>query len=127
MPTISVTPAVALVDTPVAITLAGFAPGEDVTLRARTRDDDGREWASFATFRADGAGAVDLTSQPPLAGSYAAADAMGPFWSMTPPAETPGRSPFAKTGLESHHHPLWRRGSGPRSRRRDRRAAVRCA
>ncbi len=100
MSTISVTPAVALVDTPVAITLAGFAPGEDVTLRARTRDDDGREWASFATFRADGAGAVDLTSQPPLAGSYAAADAMGPFWSMTLPADTTGRSPFAKTGLD---------------------------
>jgi dienelactone hydrolase len=100
MPTISISPAVALVDAPVAFTLSGFAPGAEISLRAHMRDDADREWASFAVFRADGSGAVDLATQPPLAGSYAEADAMGIFWSMTLPAQTPDRSPFAKAGLD---------------------------
>ncbi len=99
MPTITVTPPSALADAPVAITGDGFTPGDEVTLRARMRDDFNREWASFATFRAGASGTIDLAIQSPLAGSYADADAMGLFWSMTLPTDASERSTFAKTGI----------------------------
>src|SRR5947209_15423262 len=81
-PRIAVTPAAAMLDERVAIRLTGCAPGQRVTVRARMRDDADQLWQSHATFSVDGGGAVDFARQAPLAGSYAAVDAMGLFWSM---------------------------------------------
>lgn len=41
-------------------------------------------WESFATFRADDKGVVDVSSMTPLYGTYDKASAMGLFWSMLP-------------------------------------------
>lgn len=76
-------PQVALTDVPVIIRLSGFEPYQRVTVRAQTRDDDfGRAWESYAVFKTDGHGTVNLDQQAPLAGSYQNADPMGLIWSM---------------------------------------------
>ncbi len=98
-PRISVGPVRALTDEPLAIRLAGFAPGERVTLRASTRDEQGRRWASEASYGADELGAVEVASAAPLAGSYAEADALGPLWSMALDTQERDVSPFAAQGL----------------------------
>jgi Acyl-CoA thioester hydrolase/BAAT N-terminal region len=41
-------------------------------------------WASWALFRADHTGLVDMRSQVPEDGTYRTLDAMGLFWSMYP-------------------------------------------
>lgn len=102
-PGIIVAPARALTDAPLAIRLSGFAPGEQVTLRARTRDEQGRRWSSAATFAADERGVVDLATRAPVAGSYAEADALGPLWSMTLDPDERDVSPFAAQGLVPLH------------------------
>jgi dienelactone hydrolase len=74
---------------PVHLTVAGAHPGSRVTLTAMATDRQGVPWNSTAAFRADSHGAVDLSTQAPLSGSYTGADEMGLFWSMDPPQGNP--------------------------------------
>jgi dienelactone hydrolase len=84
IPRIDVSPDDGLTDQPLSIGLRGFEPNQLVTLRAAVRPAKGEaSWASHATFRADDTGAVDLSTQAPIAGSYAEADATGLIWSLT--------------------------------------------
>ena len=60
-------------------------PGRQaVTVRSSAADGWGRPLGAHATFNADDAGAVDLATQAPTAGTYASADPMGLVWSMSP-------------------------------------------
>jgi len=93
-------PANALYDEPVSIRLAEFPAGTKVVLRASADDDLGRRWSSHAEFFTDANGAVDLTLQAPVAGSYRVADAMGLLWSMTLDSTIKERSPFIKTSCD---------------------------
>ena len=79
---VEVEPAQALVDERIAVRLAGFDPGQSVTVRAQMTDDSGRAWEARAKFVAAADGNVDVDAQAPLAGSYDSADAMGLIWSM---------------------------------------------
>ncbi|HST20737.1 MAG TPA: acyl-CoA thioester hydrolase/BAAT C-terminal domain-containing protein [Blastocatellia bacterium] len=81
-PAIHVSPETALIDEPVRIHLTGLAADESVTVRATTTDSTGRNWRSHAEFKANKDGAVDLSKQAPVAGTYSGVDAMGLFWSM---------------------------------------------
>lgn len=81
-PVLTVTPEIALIDVPVVIRLQGLPSGQPVTLRAWMDDAQGNRWASWAHFRADGRGTVDVGTQRPEAGTYQDADPMGLFWSM---------------------------------------------
>lgn len=83
--TIKVEPVSALIDEVVSIQLSGLAPGQNVTVRARTRFHTSHVWESYATFMADKNGSVDVSAQQPLTGTYETADPMGLFWSMIPP------------------------------------------
>jgi dienelactone hydrolase len=89
---LTVEPAIALVDVPVAIRAEGLAPREEVTLRASTDDAEGHPWRSEAVFRASANGVVDPSADRPLRGAWTAADAMAPFWSMQP-VVAPGAPP----------------------------------
>ena len=60
-----------------------------VTLRAAATDEEGVAWRSYAVFRSDDSGIIDLGRQAPLEGTYQTADAMGLFWSMKPSASDP--------------------------------------
>jgi dienelactone hydrolase len=86
---ITVDPSVVAVDEAASIRLSGFAPSSDVTVRATTvgtaypdTAGSGAVRESSAVFRTDAHGAVDLTSQAPVSGSYVIANPMGLFWSM---------------------------------------------
>lgn len=81
---LSAEPSTALTSDPIAISASGFSPGQQVGIRAKTTDSDGNSWESAALFEADGSGNIDVSSQAPVAGSYAGVDPMGLFWSMRP-------------------------------------------
>ncbi|HTV08909.1 MAG TPA: acyl-CoA thioesterase/bile acid-CoA:amino acid N-acyltransferase family protein [Candidatus Aquilonibacter sp.] len=85
--TLTVTPATALVDQPVAITASGLEPGEVVTVRADLDDAADHGWSAEAKFAADSGGKLDLTQDAPLKGSYHGVSAMGLVWSMQPTGE----------------------------------------
>jgi Acyl-CoA thioester hydrolase/BAAT N-terminal region len=71
---------VALFDSPVAISVSGLGPGEQVTLTARASDCGGNTWVSNATFTAHSSGRVDLSRDAPTSGSYQGTQAMGLLW-----------------------------------------------
>jgi dienelactone hydrolase len=100
-PVISIQPSEAFIDEPVSISLSGFEPNQEVTIRATTVGtafpdviDTGIVRESQATFKTDANGEVDLAKQAPLSGSYAIADGMGLFWSMT---ENPAKARSASS------------------------------
>jgi dienelactone hydrolase len=82
-----------LADEPVAVTVDGLVPGQEVALWARRGDDLGRTWLAYALFTADGDGRVDVGTATPVAGTYAGADPMGLFWSMRPADGAPPGPP----------------------------------
>jgi dienelactone hydrolase len=77
-------PVCARVDEPVTIRLHTIAPAQTAVIRAQTFDDAGIAWKSWARFRADTSGIIDVTTQTPIEGSYTGKDGMGLFWSMQP-------------------------------------------
>ncbi|XP_078595701.1 LOW QUALITY PROTEIN: acyl-coenzyme A thioesterase 5-like [Branchiostoma floridae x Branchiostoma japonicum] len=85
-----VTPATALVDDKVDITVERLAPRQPVTLHARLSEGTAR-FQSYAHYRADDTGRVVVAKQPSLGGLYTGVDQMGLFWSMQPsPGQRPG-------------------------------------
>jgi dienelactone hydrolase len=82
--TIEVTPNHVLSDETVAIRANGLQPNERVTIQATLVDGKGQSWSSQAEFLADAQGAVDVSHQAPVKGSYDEASAMGLVWSMKP-------------------------------------------
>lgn len=76
---IEITPDQPASDTELRIRLTGFPPGAVVRLHAAQAG-----WSSWASFRVDARGTVDLTRDAPVDGSYAGVDPMGPVWSMRP-------------------------------------------
>jgi dienelactone hydrolase len=72
----------ALVDAPLKIRLEGFPPQAMVTITATLEARDALRWQSRASFVADGAGTVDVSTAAPVSGSYAGVSPMGLFWAM---------------------------------------------
>jgi dienelactone hydrolase len=72
----------ALTDLPVAIRLAGFTPQALVEVSAEMTGRDGQRWLSRAQFLGDDNGAIDLTTQTPVNGTYMSLSPMGLLWSM---------------------------------------------
>jgi dienelactone hydrolase len=83
--TMSVTPAVALMDRPVTVSLTGLGAGRVTTVTASAQDTSGVRWSASAEFRASRDGTLDLGATP-LRGAYAGSDPMGLFRFMTPDA-----------------------------------------
>jgi dienelactone hydrolase len=77
-------PESALLGMPVSIQGAGFNPGQEVILRARSEDGNKVRWESSALFLADQEGQVKTAQTAPLSGDYADIDPAGLFWSMKP-------------------------------------------
>ncbi|XP_066285303.1 acyl-coenzyme A amino acid N-acyltransferase 1-like [Branchiostoma lanceolatum] len=85
-----VTPAKALVDDKVDITVERLAPRQPVTLHAQLVEGTAR-FQSYAHYRADDMGRVIVAKQPSLGGLYTGVEQMGLFWSMQPsPGQKPG-------------------------------------
>ena len=77
---------VALVDTPLRITVSGLRPQQLFRVSATSRTSTDRALISYAVFRADDAGGIDLSTAKPLEGTYSKPDPMGLFWAMAPQA-----------------------------------------
>jgi dienelactone hydrolase len=75
---------VALLDTPLSITVSGLPADAQVTVDASAVDCDGVRYLSQATFTADNNGRLDLDTAAPTGGSYTAAGAMGLIENMRP-------------------------------------------
>ena len=73
-----------------SLMVTGATPGSIVTVRATT-ERNGVAWASQASFLADAAGKVDLSTEAPVSGRYREADAMGLIWSQRAPVGVAGR------------------------------------
>jgi hypothetical protein len=110
IPVLSIQPPEVLIDQPVSIRLSGFEPNQEVTLRATTvgiafpdLSDSGKVYESYATFRTDSQGMVDVSKQAPISGTYAKADGMGLFWSMAlkPASTSAGTAPTAPNLLNA--------------------------
>ena len=74
----------ALISQPLAIRLTGLQPGQQVRLRAETRDKAGELWRSEAAFTVSDTGVLDLSTDSPFSGSYSGADISGLIWGMRP-------------------------------------------
>ncbi|MFL5913630.1 MAG: acyl-CoA thioesterase/BAAT N-terminal domain-containing protein [Gaiellaceae bacterium] len=80
---IAVSPAIALMDQPVRVSLAGLGADRLATVTATAKDVVGVTWSSSAEFRASGDGTLSL-DQAPVGGSYSGANPMGLFQFMAP-------------------------------------------
>jgi hypothetical protein len=66
---LSVTPRVAMFDTPVVITASQLAPKQKVTIQAKTDHASGK-FESCGRFVADNNGNLNLATDPSISGSY---------------------------------------------------------
>ncbi|WP_437587679.1 acyl-CoA thioesterase/bile acid-CoA:amino acid N-acyltransferase family protein [Sorangium sp. So ce1000] len=77
------------IDEPVALRVAGVAPGQRVVVEASSVDARGVGHASWAEYEASPDAAVDPARQAPRAGTYEGVDAFGLWWSMASDPERP--------------------------------------
>ncbi|MEO0400354.1 MAG: acyl-CoA thioesterase/bile acid-CoA:amino acid N-acyltransferase family protein [Pseudomonadota bacterium] len=66
------------------IIVSGAAPGADVTVIATLTDDAGQTWSSRGEYFADSEGALVVSRDASLSGTYKGADVHGLFWSLLP-------------------------------------------
>jgi dienelactone hydrolase len=83
-PTLHADHPIGMVDVPVRITVSDLTPGQLFRISATSRTSNDRALISYAVFRADNAGGIDLSTAKPLEGTYSKPDPMGLFWSMSP-------------------------------------------
>jgi dienelactone hydrolase len=86
VPWIEIKPKQAFIDARVKIILRDFPAKQLVTVRVGSTNGLGQIRKSHAEFLTDRHGRVDVTTQPPISGTYRHADASGLFWSMSLPA-----------------------------------------
>jgi dienelactone hydrolase len=75
---------IALLDVPLAVTVAGLPANTRATITASAVDCDGVHYVSQATFTSDSSGRLDLARAVPASGSYTGANAMGLIENMRP-------------------------------------------
>ena len=92
---LEVEPAKGPADEAPSVKVSDAPPEGEVTLTVLATDAKGHRWESRSVFRADMAGTVDLSRQPPLAGGYRSVDPTGPIWSMRFASEDVAPSIFA--------------------------------
>ncbi|XP_015268348.1 PREDICTED: acyl-coenzyme A thioesterase 1-like [Gekko japonicus] len=80
---------ICLYDDPVQVKVEGLSALQAVTLRASLEDETAELFQSFAYYRADRKGELDLTDAASLGGSYSGVEPMGLLWSLE--AKTPFR------------------------------------
>lgn len=84
MAQLTATPLSALVDEPVHIRATGLTPFQVVCLHASLNDEKGNLFCSYAYYKANNTGEVDLEQDPSLGGDFVGVHPMGLFWSLKP-------------------------------------------
>lgn len=88
-PSIDISAEKSLLDQEINTTIRKLNSKEIITIQASTTDDNGIKWVSYASFKADDCGVIDLGKQSPIAGSYEGVDPIGLLWSMQPESGSP--------------------------------------
>ncbi|GAB0190443.1 acyl-coenzyme A thioesterase 5-like [Grus japonensis] len=85
-PTIQLSPATrSLFDEPLAITVQGLSPRQQVTLRTSLQDETGELFQACARYQAGDDGELDLARCPALpGGSFSGLEPMGLLWALQP-------------------------------------------
>ncbi|XP_013885522.1 acyl-coenzyme A thioesterase 4 [Austrofundulus limnaeus] len=88
---LSVQPIRALVDEKFVILVQNALPGSKITIHALHRCEDGQHWQAFAHYVADTTGAVNVSEDFSLGGTYSGLEPMGLLWGLKPvPGSKPG-------------------------------------
>ena len=72
-----------LVDEPLSARLDGLSAHRAATITASCVDEAGERFSSWAAFRADAVGTIDVRRHAPVEGSYEGVDPFGLWWSMS--------------------------------------------
>ncbi|XP_066970705.1 acyl-coenzyme A thioesterase 1-like isoform X2 [Macrobrachium rosenbergii] len=98
---LSVNPLSCLHDEPVSIKVSGLKPGQDVTLHSSMKDVRNVHFMSYAHYRADGNGEVDVDVMESLGGEYEGVFPMGLFGSLAPAPNEYKYTRFFKRDVEN--------------------------
>lgn len=74
----------ALIDQQIEISILHLKPYQEVIITATACDHKQNQWNSWATYKADDQGCINLKEDTCLSGTYTGIDPMGLFWSMQP-------------------------------------------
>lgn len=96
-----VDPPSCLHDESVRLSVDGLTPGEEVTLAASMTDTRGVLFMSFAHYKADGNGQVDVSTMESVGGSYRGVFPMGLLSSLSPALEKQKFTRFFKRDVEN--------------------------
>ncbi|XP_042218788.1 acyl-coenzyme A thioesterase 1-like isoform X3 [Homarus americanus] len=96
-----VEPVSCLHDEPVSIRVHGLNPGQDVTLQASMKDSKGINFLSYAHYRADSSGQVDVSKLESLGGHYKGIFPMGLIGSLVPAPNEYKYTRFFKRDVEN--------------------------
>jgi len=83
-PHIAVSKLTSMADEKIDILMKGLMAHQEVALMMEVQTDEGHLFSSWAKFKANSNGNVDLRRDASLEGSYKGIDQMGMFWSMKP-------------------------------------------
>ena len=92
-----------MIDGPISVRVTGLKPRQPVVVRASIKDADGKLWQSHAGFYADERGQVNLSTQPPVNGTYTGIDPAGLISSMNLPGADYDRARFTYRRAEPLH------------------------
>lgn len=88
-PEISIKPEKPLFDKPFEVVISNLNPGAIVRVDCQSKDDQNNLWySSFATYKANDKGVVNIAKDAPITGTYSGVEAMGLVWSMLPADKT---------------------------------------
>ncbi|XP_014879013.1 acyl-coenzyme A thioesterase 6-like isoform X2 [Poecilia latipinna] len=89
--TLSVQPSRGLVDEKFVILVQNSFPSSLLTIYAHHQCEDGNSWHAFAHYTSDATGAVNVSEDCSIGGTYSGVEAMGLLWSLQPvPGSKPG-------------------------------------
>ncbi|XP_043981596.1 peroxisomal succinyl-coenzyme A thioesterase-like isoform X2 [Gambusia affinis] len=89
--TLSVQPSRGLVDEKFVILVQNSFPSSLLTIYAHHQCEDGYSWHAFAHYTSDATGAVNVSEDCSIGGTYSGVEAMGLLWSLKPvPGSKPG-------------------------------------
>lgn len=88
---LSAHPTRGLMDEKITIVVQKAPPGLQLTVRGLHQCEDGHSWEAFGHYVSDSTGAVDVSQDLSLGGTYTGVEPMGLLWSLKPvPGSKPG-------------------------------------
>ena len=82
---IEIQPKRSLADQPLTtLKISDLTPNNEFTIRAKTQDEAEVVWISWAVFKSDESGLIDVSKQIPLSGTFNVSDPSAFLWSMYP-------------------------------------------